>query len=499
GENWMHEWYLGAGTATIFYNGGPKSFHYTNWWPYMGADMYEESNRLVVDYRKVEAIKDPARGTSFGNFYKEGNDVHPRVPYLFCTYTRGDISDGCNTRDYGADQWERMKQHVDNWETYYPLRSFTRYRYGMSPESHIRRNYRRIYRRLKDFNNSYALYQGLFRQWFDESIATGFFTDVNYGWASYTLALNDGFNMAMRTLAMPDIKGYQKTTTPAGHSIYGEAVFVENLKTDLTNGRYFSTAYHSGDFSDACGLTWWECLHHVGFYTDKIMALMALSDSRTYFVGQDTAEDVRTYRISFFDNYTTQMIDFIGSVLGSTYDEHAPLFNASMQNEAYKVDSKGTVWRYGVAWRDYADRTKDPVPSSGTLPVEPATRFTLQMYLMVIGMTNLQTNFDNEFVERSLMWKAGSSTGWDIGTNANVDGTVTFEDPRSGYTYVAANYLDGRGIAQKMIAHANALKVSTSDKAEGTLYDYLSLMDIQTRLTERYRAWATWGWNPFNP
>ncbi|MBW2735348.1 MAG: zinc-dependent metalloprotease, partial [Deltaproteobacteria bacterium] len=70
GENWMHEWYLGAGTATIFYNGGPKSFHYTNWWPYMGADMYEETNRLVVDYRQVEAIKDPARGTSFGNFYK---------------------------------------------------------------------------------------------------------------------------------------------------------------------------------------------------------------------------------------------------------------------------------------------------------------------------------------------------------------------------------------------------------------------------------------------
>lgn len=517
-ENWFQEWFENDGNPTIFYS-RPKSFHYTNWWSYMAQtgdakNLYDEKNRMVVNYQDVKSVRD-ATGRDYGLFYRDGNALHPRVPYLFCTYTRGDISEGCNTRDYGADTYEKMKQHIDSWDSYYPLRSFTRYTYGISPDSYIGRNYRRMYYKLKDFNNAYALYQGLFRQWFKEEDTKAFFTDAVDGWAPYTIALNDAFNMAMRTLAMPDIKAFSEDTTPDGQAIYNEATFGSAFTPELTNGRYFTTSYRTGDFENVCGLQWWECLHHIGFYTDKIMALLSLSDARTYFVGQDTAEDVREYRISFFDNYSEQMIDFFGSVLGNEYDTHAPWYDKSLASQP-SVMRNGHEWRYGVAWREYADKTQDVPKPAGGRAIEPATRFTLKMYIMVIGMLNLENNFDKSFTQRSLMWKKGTNTGWDITPTDVVAGTIEFVDPFSGYTYTGADYKDKRGIAQRMIAYANRLKARTkycnstdttapdycqtlNTMAEGTLWDYTQLMEVMTDLTQRYSGWGNWNWNPFDP
>lgn len=519
-ENWMEEWREGDGTAVMFYQ-FPKAFHYTNWYAYFqdatgdGKNMFMDKNRLVVDYRQVKQLTDK-EGDEYGYFYRDGNKLHPRVPYLFCTWTSGDISDGCNTRDYGADQYERMKQGIDAWDTYYPLRSFTRYRYGMSPNSYIRRHYRRTYRRLKDFNNAYALYQGLFRQWFSEDAISGFFSDAVDGWGAYTLALNDGFDMALRTLAMPDIKNFSQATTPDDQDIYNEATYGSAFKPTVTNGRYFTTSYSTGDNKRTCGLTWWRCLHHIGFYTDKVMALLTLSDARTYFVGQDTSEDIRDYRISFFDNYSTQLIDFFGSVLSNEYDTHAPWYDTAHRKEASYIDQNGHEWRYGVAWRRYADKTQDVPKPAGARAIEPATRFTLKMYLMVMGMLRFENNFDKSFTNRSLMWKKGSQGGWDITPTEEVDGTTEFVDPFNGHTYVGAKYKDGRGIAQKMIAYANRLKARTKycnstdttaadycqplkDAAEGALWDYIQLMEVMSDLTTRYIGWGNWGWNPFNP
>ena len=513
-DNWFKEWFEGDGNAVRFYTRS-LAFHYTSWWNFMGARMYEESNRKIVDYRDVKelVLKTVVRTTEFGTFYDDGTRLYPRVPYLFCTYTGGDISDNCNTRDYGADQWERMKQHIDQWDSYYPLNSFTRYRHGWSPESYISRHYSRTYRKLKDFNNLYALYQGLFRQWFEPQDVAEFFADPIDGWGSYTLALNDGFDMALRTLAMPDIKGFELDQSPVvGGSLYTDTAFQGAFAPDLTAGRYFTTTYNTPDLERICGLTWWECLHHIGFYTDKIMSLLVLSDSRTYFVGKDTAEDVRDYRISFFDNYATQLIDFFGAALSNDYASYAPVYDDKIASQASVTDAKGNRWRYGIGWRRYADKTQD-VNTAGKVPVEPATRFTLKMYMMVIGFLQFQENFDNEFVDRSLMWKSGTNTGWDVAVTDKVDGTVSFRDPFTGYTYVGAKYKDGRGIAQRMINYANKLKARTKfcaddasltcgtehPKAEGDLYDYIELMDILTRLGERFRGWASWNWDPFNP
>jgi hypothetical protein len=495
------EWFDTQGAPLQLWSNRAQSFHYTNWYSQMGPGCSEESNRKLVHYKDIKPVSEMGRTTGWG--VTEAGKVMHRVPYLFCTYTRGDISDGCNTRDFGSDQYERMKMHVDGWDTWYILRAFTRYEFGISPESYFSRHFDRTYGRLKHFNDSFALYQGLFHQWYDQAQIEAFFADPISGWGAYTVAMHDAFNMALRTLAMPDIKGFKAKAPEAdGQMIYSETVWSnENLfDTDLANGRYFTTSWNDTAYERSCGLQWWECLHHIGFYLDKIMAIFQLTDATTYFVARDTAEDIREWRISFFDNFSTQLVDFFGGMLAEEYDRVAPWFDESKPKDQTVVDAKGTRWMNGMAWRDYATPALDPAKPGTGGPVEAATRFTLQVYAAVYGMLLFQQNFDNEFVERARMWKKGKGTTWEIKPTATIDGVVEFEDPYTGTTYVGVAYKDKRGIAQRMIGHANALKASTHVDAQTKLYQYRQLMDIVLQVTSMYDNWGhNWNWDPRDP
>ncbi|MFH1132369.1 MAG: hypothetical protein V1754_13620, partial [Pseudomonadota bacterium] len=528
-------WHETDGNPLSLYSNRATSFHYTTWYGQMGDKLFDEANRKLVDYRKLDPLQDPG-GRQSGWAYAEGVKQMPRVPYVFCSFTRGDISDGCNTRDSGSDQFERMKQHVDTWETWYPLRAFTRYQFGKSPEQYIERNFSRTYRRLKDFNNTYALYQGLFRQWYNESQIQDFFTDPVSGWLSYTIAIQDAFNTAMRTLAMPDIKGFKdKSPAPDGSSYYQEAVWSNEglFDTDLVNARYFTTSYWATDYTDDFGLYWWEGLHHMGFYLDKIMTLFVLTDAQTYFVARDTAEDIRQWRISFFDNFTDQLVDFFGATLSENYDAIGPIFDPSKKSGQTETDQNGTVWIPAfnnssqggstpvgaIAQRNYAVPSMDaPIPANGGV-VEPAMRYTLQLYTAVFGILLFQNNFDNQFVERSMLWRKGSGNGFEVNPTKEIDGTVEFQDPITGSSFIGLDYKDNRGIAEKMVAHANKLKarsqycnteldkpdtcetVSSTEQAaaDSALYEYRQLMDVVNKLTEVYRYMGNWSWNPFDP
>ena len=66
------------------------------------------------------------------------------------------------------------------------------------------------------------------------------------------------------------------------------------FETTIENGRYYETAWSYGYNGERdCGYYWYDCLHHMGYYLDKIMAIQALTDSETYFVARATPEDIR--------------------------------------------------------------------------------------------------------------------------------------------------------------------------------------------------------------
>jgi hypothetical protein len=540
-DNIFDQWHEGQGTVLLFNGSTPKSFHYTKWYTLMGENLYKESNRELVDYREMKKVRDSKTGTSQGWFHVKGNTKRVRVPYIYCTHGRSNISGRCMTWDWGADFYERMKMHVDNWDTWYVLNSFPRGRVGWSKGGYIGGRYGRFYKRLKHFNNTYALYQTLFNQWYSDAEVTKFFTDPVDGWGDYTVAMHDGFNTLMQTLAMPDVKSFDKLAKQNdGQEAYNESTFGSEFQTNVTNARYFSTSYYNTDFEQPrCGSYWWECLHHFGFYMEKVMAMYALADPRTYFVGQDTAEDMRLYRINFFDNFSTQIVKFFSAMLAEQHADNSPWFDPTLPYEGkgckavadcggsqfkptcfkYPGDTAGecqfkfpptikgannSIWVNGIARRNYADPTKDaPKPATGG-PVEASTRFTLQLYGAVMGMFLFQGNYDNAYAERGRMWKKGKDTTWVIKPTAEIIGPTEYTSPYTGATYVGIQYKDGKGIAQRAIDHANALKArskycstiptapdacvagANQAGAEFDLKIYADLLDVIVQVTTMY-------------
>lgn len=506
--NVFDEYFTGNGQVLMLYSNRAQSFHYTNWYTQMKDKLWDESNRELVPDSKMQV--DTTGGRANGWFYVDGTKKYPRVPYIYCSHNRANISESCMTWDWGADEYERMKMHTDQWDYWYPISAFTRYRYGASVGGYINRRYSRFYHRLKNFNNTYALYQGLFHQWYDQTQINDFFTDPVNGYGAYTAAMHDGFNAAMRTIAMPDVKGFKALAEePDGQKIHSESIWSneEIFATDITNARYFTTSWYDTSFNQSCGYEWWECLHHMGFYLDKILAMIVLSDPMTYFVARDTAEDIRQWRISFFDNFQKQIIDFYGGMLAEDYDQIAPWYDPNGKK---------------VVWRNYAVQDTNgnfgPVKPAGGGATEAATRFTLQLYAAVFGLFEFQGNFDNEFVERARMWKQGKGTTWTVKPTEKIDGVAEYVDPWAGTTYVGVAYKDKRGIAQRMIAHANTLKGRTKycttsgpdvcvtvsptvqANAEAALTNYRQLMDVVIQATSMYDTFVhNWSWDPFDP
>ncbi|MFH0901794.1 MAG: hypothetical protein V2A73_14285 [Pseudomonadota bacterium] len=462
----------------------PVSYHYTNWWRDLGSRMYDEANRMLVD---AGSVADWGAGVAQvpgkGNFF--------RVPYVFCSPFESGIGNGCLLGDYGADEYERMHYHVQRANFWYVSRSFTRYRVKSNPFTYLLDVYDGIYRRFKGFNDTFTLIMGfnkaILAQW-PEAIDL-YLQDSTSGWAGNVLAQHNMLNYLLQTLAMPDVAEYRLHTDPGGQGLYERTTFPykDNIKTNIVNARYFTTGWMDSQGSD-CGMYYYQCLHHIGFYLDKMMAMLALTDAQTYFVGRDTSEDVRQWRISFFDDYSTILNDFFGGILSEDYNDYAP-----------RRGSDGVI-----RFPDYADPSQ-PMPE-GT-PINPATGFTVQLYTAVLGMAWLQNNFDKSFLESSRMWVAGSMVEADSDL-----GYVELAYPTNGLTYRALDIPNGVG--RRMLERAQSIFDRSSlcetnceivdnpalvAEADGALKLYVQLLDIMVDLTNSYEIVTQNYGNPFSP
>lgn len=475
-----HAWADTDGQVMTFYLAAPEAWHYTEWYRAMGESLWSADNRSLVDSTEVDWRS---------GFAIDAGKV--RVPYIFCSPYQSDIGNGCFTRDYGADEYERIRHHIQMANTWYITRAFTRYRVGETVEGYLGRTYGRVYSRLKGYNDYFVLIGGLLQQIYTPEQIEGFLANSTTGWASYAIAEHDLTNFLLETLARPDVTGYELVTDPAGQSMYKPSLFSgSDVTTDVVTGRYFTTAWYNSDFEDDCGMDFYQCLHHFGFYVEKMMAMEALSDSNTYFVARDTAEDIREWRISFFDNQSRLLNDFFGDIL--TGDASAA--------PKVPIGGDGRVLRYP----DYVLGTD----ALGT-PIDPAMGFTVQVYAAVLGMARFQNNYDKSFLDSSRMWLGGSTFALN-----STHGAIEYSDPVNGKRYQAVNFPDGTGIAQRMVTRANTVKTRSNgcgtDCAAGLtdeqlrqgdveLVRYGQLLDLIVDLSGYYETYTQGYGDPYNP
>lgn len=480
----FRDWWETDGDIIGFYNLGPRATHYTYFYNTMGPAMYDASNRALVDVTELD------------DTLSQANDGRMRVPYIFCSHTRSDLSDSCLTRDSGADSYERMKNILDDLNSWYIMRNFPRGQIGRSDDNFVDRFYPRVYHRLKKWHDIYGLYVDFLPMYYQPAQVEEFLLDPVEGWGAKTVAVQNAFNFLVQTLLMPDVGSYYGLVTQPDGTRLAEAYGASSggFSVDVTGGRYYSTSWSGGNRD--CGYFWWECLHHIGFYLDKIMAIEALSDSETNFVARSTPEDVREWEVSYYNTFADQLMQINRAIVANNWESLAPYWENNR-----------------IKFPNYAG----DLSQAHSTPVNPMATFTVQLYWQVLGLTRFVDNFDPRFVDQSRIYYLGE--GHDTAIPA--DRRAVFTDPVSGLSFTAVKYNQSGGdpgAGQSAIMRANVLlarsswcdsaavtAVTDDDCAElpggvtkvrvdAELRDYVELLKVLVRLSDTIQIGS-----PYNP
>ena len=407
----LRDWYESDGDVLRF-GQQPRSVHYTSFYNRMGTDMYAPENRQLVD---VDSLT--------GDWSTADLDATQltRVPYIYCSHSRVNLGDNCLTRDYGADPMERMSNILDDLDTWYITRNFARGRIGVDNYSYVGRWYGRIYDRFKQWHDLYGLYNDLLPQFYPADVLNAFLTDPVNGWGAKTWGVQNAFNTLMQTLLMPDIGAYAGPYTMADGNSTMINVGSQGTQIGVDQARYFSTSWQ-GDRE--CGYFFWECLHHVGFYLDKIMAIEAMSDSRTNFVARSSPTDLREWEVSYYTTFAEQINQISAAVMNQDWTRVGP----------YMDNGK-------LAFPNYAGELQQPHGS----PIDPSATFTVQLYWQVLGQARFFSNFDRSFLDEARVFPLGTGTAPEL---AEAD-LYRFMDPLTHITYGALqlNGHEGSGMA----------------------------------------------------
>ena len=406
---------------------GLRTFHYTDFWRRMGDLMFEEENRRLVP---LDAFEEGA----YASVNLDGQTFN-RVPYIYCSHNSSNLSDHCLTRDAGADSMERMKNIIDDLNTWYILRNFPRGRIGVNTFNYVDRYYGRVFHRLKNWNNLYGLYAALLQQFFTPAQMEDFMTDTDEGFGIQTWAVQNAFNYLIQTLLMPDVTTYGNVQEQPDGSLLADVAqgFGGRFTLDVTDARYYSTnwSFGGGDGRD-CGYMWYECLHHVGFYLDKIMAIEALTDSSTNFVARSTPEDIREWEVSYYSTFPDQIAAISEAIMSQNFETVAP-----------SVDATGEL-----VFPNYAGALDEP----GAAPVNPFATFTLQLYWQVLGQARFPNNYDRAFVNESRIFELGGDS-----PELAESRLVTYTNIENGIQYGAIDYPDRETSGEAMIRRARCL------------------------------------------
>jgi hypothetical protein len=232
-------------------------------------------------------------------------------------------------------------------------------------------------------------------------------------------------------------------------------------EVDGFDGRFLETTW---DFD--AGYFWFDQLERVGYFYDKILALMVLADPTTYFLGRDTDADIRRYQLNFASTFGPSVTRFFGGLLGEDWTAIAPRAQA------------GTVV--------YPDALEIEQGNMAGTPLAPNASFSIQLYAAIFGMAYIPETYDQDFLNHSRIWVRGGAEEIAIDPSLPL---VEYTDPDSGLTYVAVSYEDAdgveHGVGALLLKRATALaaRAATDEQAAFELNSFIDNIDLVRRLT----------------
>jgi len=396
--------------------------HYTSLPWAFGGDAKAMYRRRMVPYKQ---LVDQMTGASTGTLVE--------VPYRFCSDEYEGALAWCNAWDDGADALEIVRNASDAYENYYIFNSFARDARGAEPWSHLDRVYFRyfIHPQLQyqhyvfDVDDEESFYEQLRA---DDAAGWGlddvpFNESVDGGLAGLT-ASRVGTNFLARVIQAPEPGAYYRDADDGVFYNYSYDTNLplcppndsrddcSDLNVDLGTGKYAFSLYEG-----ASGYHWFDRLHVVGSFYDKLAALQTITSPETNFLGVDTDADLTQYAISMYLYFPEEVARLVGGSAVETYSAFAGVIDAQQQYQPRDMFAP-------VA--DYANLA----------PVDPSTSFTVELYAAWLGMAFLNANYDNSFNDLMRVWVEGNGEGVNP-TVADPARLARYTHASSGQTFAA--------------------------------------------------------------
>jgi hypothetical protein len=376
----------------------------------------------------------------------------PAVPYRFCSDEIVDLLTDCQVYDAGADQYEVIQSILDTYWNYYVFNNFRRERLGFDAEDVYFQLYFNYFSKLLYQNQDYVFNRLFLDESFDGDPTYVDFYDREDGMGAYTTGVGAAFSMLTRVIAAPEPGDYVEYDNGDGTSSFYIDYYADpELSIAVGDGRYLETTWNFDE-----GYYWFDQLERTGYYYDKILAIETLTDPQAFFVGQDEAADVRGFAISFHTTFPDATNGLLGSVLADDWIGYAPRANVTGEL-IYPTPSQ-------------LERR-----NATGVPIDPRTGYSVQLFAAIYGMAFIPLSYDRTFLEQARIWVEGGAEGITLPAAE----TVTFTDPFTSVTYVAASYPDGAretGVGARMLQRAAALEAQGDYSGLDLFMDNIQLM-----------------------
>ncbi len=406
-----------------------------------------------------------------------------RVPYDFCTDEwAGGGNVTCNRFDKGATLTQIVLNNQKMYDIYHPFYTYLGARSSDPAGSWMSRLYGRY---LDPSINTYRFFY-----FFRRSIAR--FLPVIQDWSS---ASHVGLNFVNKILQTPEPGTYCLDGGVYVPEAEVSGACASSMEVDRSIGRELQSKYTNQQEM--------YLPKNVGHVYDKLVALQAITSNDAFFY-QNFSDILNpgAFNIGFYRTFAPELEAML---LGMMTDTTSP--------SAYRYMSDGTIEdtplivydeEIRCSFPDGGDNLEDypdcptggtfaPAPTFSGTPIKPSNNRWLKIYSIFYSMLGYSSIYDSvlDLGDRSRITIDGSGNDpTRVGANFI---PVTFTDPRTGVTYKAYDFSDGRGnFAATLLQEAQdfvdnvytGATGSALEDAERELEDMLGLIDFMKMLSD---------------
>jgi hypothetical protein len=373
-----------------------------------------------------------------------------------------------NYFDQGADIYEVTQSMVKKYELTYPALYFRRGNReytGFNIPAYLART---VFRRLRGYHWTVARDAAYYSSVFSDALYSRLRRDDNW-LRPFLMSGTEIFDFFAGVMLRPEVGDFDIMPDPLPNT---RTLFdvpganadnpMPHFSIGVIDGRYIGEEYDNN-----MGGSWayHAYMNRAGSYPEKPLAAIMLTDTRPTFssITRSLYLDGREFQVNFGTDMPQAFNRLLGGILAEDWDTvamHVPTVAGGGSGGLPQLTpSILPLWTPPSR----ANPMGTPSRPAGSQLLFPNIGYRQQLPTVVYSMLFSSLNSDLSTVHSSRIWTEGGAEQVDV---PEAD-RVRFRNPESGISYVARRYgpdvVDGkvidRGIASRMIAHANELLI----------------------------------------